>query len=286
MDRGSRRSAHRYVECFDRCAEGARHAGGTGGDTTRGGTSVCGVQGLTEENATMMNETRNARSTNRNLETLRSDEWIIGADSSRIEAVEAWARAGARRLLGVAHLYLRDKGASEQVVRDVLLKALRAVSQGDLDAASEMRLRQQTLALSLRRVRERARRSEAELEHLMPRFRADGTRASASTGRGRAGAVERKDEQIAETMREHIGRLPELHRTVLILTNAEGLDTGSIAIHLELSESRVRKLLHEARLALCTLLNPQMQDRAVEAERPASKQTRVAMPQRYRGRTE
>lgn len=57
-------------------------------------------------------------------------------------------------------------------------------------------------------------------------------------------------------MREALDKLPEIHRTVLMLRDIDGFDTNETATLLEINENAVKARLHRARLALRTLLEP------------------------------
>jgi RNA polymerase sigma-70 factor (ECF subfamily) len=56
-------------------------------------------------------------------------------------------------------------------------------------------------------------------------------------------------------VRAAIDRLPDSHRTVLLLRDIEGLDTEETASQLGVSKAAVKTRLHRARLALRGLLD-------------------------------
>jgi RNA polymerase sigma-70 factor (ECF subfamily) len=179
------------------------------------------------------------------------DAWVARLGSDEGSAAEAWVRSRAGALLPVADRHLRDVVASEAVVRDVLLRALRAVSDGEGDAASWAALRRETLGVVLARLRH-GPPDPGCIEPLLPRFRADGTHAEVPRpwdAHGGPGA-----RALPEVLRGCIERLPELHRVVLMMADGERLEAGFIARGLGMSEERVKTTLHEARLALRTLL--------------------------------
>jgi RNA polymerase sigma-70 factor, ECF subfamily len=68
-------------------------------------------------------------------------------------------------------------------------------------------------------------------------------------------AIVRRHE-TRELVRQAIGKLPEIYRTVLLLREIEGLDTEETAQLLETSPGVVRTRLHRARQALRALLDP------------------------------
>ena len=197
------------------------------------------------------------------------------AGSGGGEAVERWIRSEAGPLLRIARRYLRDEVASQDVVRDVLLRALRALSDGDAGPASPSALRRKSLERALQRLRSRTR-SEAEIEDLLPRFCGDGSHARETKPWRSPPDALRGAGGLAEALLGCVDRLPEPHRTVLMLSDAERLDIPSIARHLATSEALVKKDLHQARLALRTLLDPHM--RVGEPGRRERQRTRATAP--------
>ena len=63
-------------------------------------------------------------------------------------------------------------------------------------------------------------------------------------------------EETRAHVRAKIGELPESYRTVLLLRDIEGMDTGETAVMLGVNEGVVKTRLHRARQALRTLLDP------------------------------
>lgn len=56
--------------------------------------------------------------------------------------------------------------------------------------------------------------------------------------------------ELATTLNEAIGDLPEMYRAVLLLRDVEGLSTEEAAEVLELNQAAVKQRLHRARLAV------------------------------------
>src|SRR5690606_18899604 len=70
-------------------------------------------------------------------------------------------------------------------------------------------------------------------------------------------ALERAE--LRALVRRSIERLPETHRTVLLLRDIEGLDTAETAEALGVGRAVVKTRLHRARQALRALLDPHLQ---------------------------
>ncbi len=179
-----------------------------------------------------------------------------GPDAAR--GIDTWIRTQAAPLLALARRYLRDEAASREVVQEVLSRALRGPAVRQSPAAFGDRLRRETRHRALRKLRGRPSRSDAPIEALLPRFRADGRHTQAPVAWSSSGRAALSADALDQVVRACVDRLPEPHRTVLMLGDGEGLDTHAIAGHLAIGEGLVREQLHEARLALRTLLDPYM----------------------------
>ena len=171
----------------------------------------------------------------------------------------------AARLLALARRYLRDEVASREVVRNVLVHALRDRSTGDAAARSDLRLRERTLERALCELERRPPHASLRIDDLLPHFRADDTHARTP----RAWPATVRPPARARLLLRHADRLPEPHRTVWMLGDADGMDAGWIARRLAISERDVKQRLHEARLALRTLLDAELREE-IEASRTCS----------------
>ena len=106
------------------------------------------------------------------------------------------------------------------------------------------------------KLRSRRRRPETSIEDLLPGFLEDGhherhvhdwpASPEATLGRRETQAI----------VRSCIDRLPEAHRTILILRDVEELSTEEASTSLGISEGAAKLRLHRARQALRGLLAP------------------------------
>jgi RNA polymerase sigma-70 factor, ECF subfamily len=109
---------------------------------------------------------------------------------------------------------------------------------------------------ALMRLRSRRRRPETSIEDLLPTYLEDGHHErhvhdwpdspESLLARGEA----------RDLVRSCIDRLPEAHRTILILRDVEELSTEEAARALGISEGAAKLRLHRARQALRGLLAP------------------------------
>jgi RNA polymerase sigma-70 factor (ECF subfamily) len=158
------------------------------------------------------------------------------------------------RLLAVARRLLRNEEDARDAVQDGFLAAFRFMGSFQQQSAPETWLHRIVVNSALMKLRSRRRKPETSIEELLPRFLADGHherdvpewRACPERQLGR-----RETQAI---VRNGIDRLPESHRTVLLLRDGEELTTEETARALGITEGAVKVRLHRARQALRGLL--------------------------------
>ena len=160
------------------------------------------------------------------------------------------------RLLAVARRMLRNEEDARDAVQDGFLSAFRFMGSFAWQSAPETWLHRIVVNAALMKLRSRRRKPETSIEELLPQFLEDGHHQkhvhewSASPERQLG---QRESQAI---VRACIDRLPESHRTVLLLRDVEELTTEETAQSLGISEGAVKVRLHRARLALRGLLAP------------------------------
>lgn len=159
-------------------------------------------------------------------------------------------------MLSVARRYLREEQDARDAVQEAFLSAFKAIGRFEEGSRLSTWLHRITVNAALMKIRGRGRRPEESLEDLQPKFEPDGHHVEIpAPWDERADAILEREER-ARTVREAIDRLPEMHRTVLLLRDIEGQDTREAAGALGISENAVKVRLHRARLALRTQLDP------------------------------
>lgn len=100
--------------------------------------------------------------------------------------------------------------------------------------------------------------SRDALDDLLPAFNAGG-RAVRPLGRWRDtdAARDTRDRDIVLTA---IARLPEPHQTIYRLHDGQGMSKDDLARQLDLPLDEVARMLHRARCALITLLDPHFRE--------------------------
>lgn len=169
-------------------------------------------------------------------------------------AFEVVIRRYGARLLATARRIVRSDDDAQDVVQEAYISAFKSIASFSGEARLSTWLHRIVVNAALMRLRTRARRPEAPIDDLLPRFAEDGHFAE-SPSPWSAGVEEMVG--AAETrvaVRECIDRLPEAYRTVILLRDIEGLDTEETATALGVSTNAAKVRLHRARQALKTLI--------------------------------
>ncbi|HSB64683.1 MAG TPA: sigma-70 family RNA polymerase sigma factor [Thermoanaerobaculia bacterium] len=171
-------------------------------------------------------------------------------------AFEELVRDQAGRMLAVARRFLRSEDDARDAVQGAFCAAFRSIRSFRGHSTLSTWLHRIVVNECLMRLRSRSRRCEESLEGLLPTF--DETGHSVTPFEKWPGGAEdallSKERCVA--VRAAIDRLPDSHRTVLLLRDIEDLDTPEVARILDLSPNAVKIRLHRARQALRTLLTP------------------------------
>ena len=162
------------------------------------------------------------------------------------------------RMLAAARRILRSDDDAQDALQDAFVSAFRHLPEFAGDARLSTWLHRIAINAALMRLRSRKRRREDSIEPLLPAFEADGHFSAPGPAWRPDAAVALESRETATLVRACIDRLPESHRTVLLLRDIEGLDTAETAAALGLGLDAVKMRLHRARQALRTLLEPHL----------------------------
>jgi RNA polymerase sigma-70 factor (ECF subfamily) len=172
------------------------------------------------------------------------------------EAFAACVRAYYGRLLVVAGRIVGNEDDARDAVQEAFLAAFRNLGQFEERAGVGTWLHKIAVNAALSRLRRRRRHPERSIEDLLPHF-GDGEHQIDLPAPWKAApetALERQETR--ELVRQAIGELPDIYRTVLVLRDIQGLDTEETARWLGTTAGVVKTRLHRARQALRTLLDP------------------------------
>jgi RNA polymerase sigma-70 factor (ECF subfamily) len=174
---------------------------------------------------------------------------------------EALIRCFGPRLLAVARRLLRSEDDARDAVQDALLAAFRSMDRFQGEAAPETWLHRIVVNAALMKLRSRKRRPEGSLEDLLPGFLEDGHHDRHVHDWPECPERQLGRRETQALVRQCIDRLPEAHRTILLLRDIEELSTEEAAAALGLSAGAAKVRLHRARQALRGLLAAHFQGR-------------------------
>jgi RNA polymerase sigma-70 factor (ECF subfamily) len=166
-------------------------------------------------------------------------------------ALEEIFKLYSAKLYNVAHKILGDVADSEEVIQDVFWTAFRKANTFQGTAQFSTWLYRLTINAALGKLRRSKRDKEVEYEEYLPKFQQDGHHLV----RPVVDWSDTLDDKYAhqETQRllaEALGELKPLDKSVVVLSDLEGMSDKEIAEVLELTVSAVKTRLHRARLFL------------------------------------
>ena len=181
-------------------------------------------------------------------------------------AFEELVRRQGGRMLAVTQRLLGNGEDARDAVQDAFLAAFRGLPRFEGQARLSTWLHRIAINAALMKLRTRRRHPEAPIDELLPRFDTDGHRIADAPPNLLADAeIDRAQQRAA--VRRALARLPESHRTVLVLRDVEELDTEESAAALGTTVGAVKTRLHRARQALRTLVLQELD--AEPTRRPA-----------------
>jgi RNA polymerase sigma-70 factor (ECF subfamily) len=192
------------------------------------------------------------------------DELLLRLRAGDAAAFEELVRREGGRLLAVARRILRDEAQAQDAVQDAFLSAFRKLDGFAEQARLSTWLHRIAINAALVRLRSRRRRREHSIEPLLPRFDPDGHFSDPGPVWRAPGDAVLARKETAELVGSCIDRLPESHRTVLLLRDVEGLDSAEAAAALGIGVDAAKMRLHRARQALRTLLEPHLRQETSE----------------------
>lgn len=169
-------------------------------------------------------------------------------------AYERIVRLYSGRLLAVAKRMLPSDDDARDAVQQAFVSAVGAMRDFQGESRISTWLHRIVVNAALMKLRTRRRKPEEPIDALLPSFLSDGHFA-APVDEWRESATESLERgELREQVRQHIDRLPDTYREVLILRDIEEFDTAEAAELLGISSNAVKTRLHRARQALRELL--------------------------------
>jgi RNA polymerase sigma-70 factor (ECF subfamily) len=181
---------------------------------------------------------------------------LAGMQGGSDDAFEACVRIYCTRLLVIARRILKNEEDARDAVQDAFLSAFKEIGNFRGESLLSTWLHRIVVNAALARLRTRQRHPEPSIEDLLPHFGDDEHQIDPPAPWKATSETTLQRQESRELVRRCIGKLPEMYRTVLLLRDIEGLDTGETARMLGTSLGVVKTRLHRARQALRALLDP------------------------------
>ena len=182
---------------------------------------------------------------------LDEGELTSRAASGDYRAFEDLVRLHHDRVYRLAWSMLGSASDAEEVVQDTFLQVFRSLPRFRGRSAFATWLYRIATNAALMKLRSRRRRPLVSVEDRPGAWEAGGTRWIEPPGVWSRTPAERLlDRELGAHIRAAIDKLPEQHRTVLLLRDVEGLSTQDVADVLGLTVPTVKTRLHRARLFL------------------------------------
>jgi RNA polymerase sigma-70 factor (ECF subfamily) len=169
-------------------------------------------------------------------------------------AWEEVVRSQGGRLLAAARRIVRDDALAEDCLQNAFIQAYEKIGSFEERSLLSTWLHRIVVNAALMSVRSRGRREEEPLDDLLPVFDEYGHRVAECRPRPASPEELLGRAEARQILDEAVERLPESHRTVLVLRDFEELSTEEVAEVLDITPNAVKIRLHRARAALKTLL--------------------------------
>jgi RNA polymerase sigma-70 factor (ECF subfamily) len=201
---------------------------------------------------TALVKTPAAESTPRRRKAARNDSAIIERlKNGDQEALEILFNLYSAKLFSVAQRILGETADAQEVIQDVFWTAYRKAKSFKGDSQFSTWLYRLTVNAALGRVRRSKKKTQVEYEEFLPKFQKDGHHLV----RPVVDWSDTLDEKYAQReiqalLGKALDQLKPIDRSVIVLSDLEGLPDKEIAAALNLTISAVKTRLHRARLFL------------------------------------
>ena len=167
------------------------------------------------------------------------------------EALEALFNLYSAKLYNVAQKILGEVADAEEVIQDVFWTAFRKAKSFRGTAQFSTWLYRLTVNAALGKIRRSKKSKEVEYEEYLPKFQTDGHHAVRPVVDWSDTLDEKYAEQeLHELLKDALDQLKPVDKSVVVLSDLEGMSDKEIAVTLGLTVSAVKTRLHRARLFL------------------------------------
>src|SRR6266511_2138383 len=167
------------------------------------------------------------------------------------DALEAIVNLYSPKLYNVAHRILGVCNIAEEVIQDVFWTAYRKAKTFRGNSQFSTWLYRLTINAALGKIRRNKKTKEVEYEEFLPKFQEDGHHLVRPVVDWSNALDENYAKQeLQQLLKEALDQLKPLDKSVVVLSDLEGLSDKEIAAALGLTVSAVKTRLHRARLFL------------------------------------
>ena len=167
------------------------------------------------------------------------------------EALETIFKLYAVKLYNVAHRILGNVADTEEVIQDVFWTAYRKAKTFRGNAQFSTWLYRLTVNAALGRIRRAKRKHEVSYEEFLPKFQKDGHHLVRPVVDWSKTLDEKYAlEETRRLVKEALADLKPLDRSVVVLSDLEGMSDKEIAANVGITVSAVKTRLHRSRLFL------------------------------------
>jgi RNA polymerase sigma-70 factor (ECF subfamily) len=183
----------------------------------------------------------------------------VEAETDLIERLKAGDQAAleeafnlySAKLYNVAHKILGQAADAEEVIQDVFLTAYRKAKMFQGNSQFSTWLYRLTVNAALGKIRRGKKRKEVEYDEFLPKFQSDGHHAVRPVIDW-SDTLDRRYQQkeLQQLISSTLAELKPVDKSVVMLSDLEGMSDKEIAATLDLTVSAVKTRLHRARLFL------------------------------------
>ena len=167
------------------------------------------------------------------------------------QALEIIFNLYSAKLYNVAHRILGEVADSEEVVQDVFWTAYRKAQSFRGNSQLSTWLYRLTVNAALGKIRRSKKKKEVEYEEYLPKFQKDGHHVVRPVVDWSDTLDERyANQEIQQLLKDTLDQLKPVDKSIIVLSDLEGMSDKEIALTVGLTVSAVKTRLHRARLFL------------------------------------
>ena len=176
---------------------------------------------------------------------------VARVKAGEYEAFEAIFRRHVAQVYRQVYKLIGNEAEAEEVVQDVFLAVYEKIKTFRGDSAFSTWLYRLSMNVALTRLRKRKRTKEVYLDDYLPRFQEDGHhQVRPVVNWGDELDLRLEKEELQRLIQKALDQLPPVDKTVIVMSDLEGLSNREIGEGLGLSIPAVKARLHRARLFL------------------------------------